>query len=212
MIKSKLSKSNIKAYLGLFAPSSQGIVVYVLLSGLTVVLNQFDMIKKYLELPNDLQISRVLAGWADHLLMNTIGPSRTETLVVGLFWAVVGLGVYLFLCGLSRLVIELDDDLNVRGYVWPRGANRDRPLQVFAEQTAFRLVAVAALLIVVLDPLAAVFRGPVFVDYLNSLGSQGSLGSNQPLLYVVWFVAGFVTWHVVTVLMRLIALRARLFG
>ena len=199
----KNAKSNPGAYLSLFIPSSQGTVLYVFLSGLTIVLNQFDLIQKYLQLPHDLQIVRTLASWADRALTNTIGVSSTETLVVGLFWAGVGLAVYFCLCGLSRLMIEFDDDLDVRGYVWPKGVNRDRPLREFAEKTAFRLIAIVGLLITVFGPLAAVLRGPLFVDFL---------GSNELLQYAVWFIAGFITWHVVVVLLRLIALRARLFG
>jgi hypothetical protein len=199
----QVSKTKLQRYFILFTPSSLGLVFYVFLAGLGIVLNQFDMIKKYLELPHSLQVTHSVTGWVDQILTTTIGESGTGTFVVGLFWAVVGLVVYMFLRALARLAVELDDNLNARGFVWPKGANRYRPIKIFIEQAAFRLVASIALLIFVLGPLAAVLRGPVYVDFL---------GPSEPLQYVVWFVAGLLSWHIVVVLLRLITLRPRLLG
>lgn len=195
--------SKLKTYFSLFTPSASGIVTYFFLAGLAIVLNQFDIVKQYLQLPHDFQFGHVVAGWADTFLTKTIGETRTETLVVGLFWAVVGMVVYLFLRGLARIAVELDDDLGIRGYVWPKGTDRYGPLRRLAEQFAFRLVAVVALIIVVFEPLAAVLRGPVFVDFL---------GPNHILQIVVWFVVAVIVWHVAVILLRLMTLRARLFG
>ncbi len=197
------STSKFKQYFAILLPSSLGIVFYVTLSLLGIALNQFESIKKYLQLPHDLEVTKLLAGTANHVLTSSIGESRTETLVVGGFWAIVGLIVYLFLRGLSRLFVEFDDDLGVRGYVWPRGTNRYAPLKAFAEQAAFRLVAFILLFVVVIGPLAAVLRGPVF---------GGFVGSNMVLRYIVWFIVSVLVWHLVAVLLRLIVLKARLFG
>lgn len=177
--------------------------MYVFLAGAAIVLNQFDMIKKYLQLPHDFQLTHVVAGWADTLLTHTIGASRTETLVVGLFWAVVGLIVYMFLRGLARLAIELDDDLGVRGFVWPKGTDRYRPLRVLGEQFAFRLAALIGFILLIFVPVAAVLRGPLFADFL---------GPNKVLQFVVWFVASLLVWHLVVIALRLVMLRARLLG
>jgi hypothetical protein len=197
------NKTKLQNYLSLFIPSALGMVFYVFLAGLTIVLNQFNFIKHFLELPQSLQVSRAVAGWADKVLTTTIGESRTEALVVGLFWALVGLVVYMFLRGLARFIIELDDDISVRRYVWPKGADRYRPLRILAEQAVFRLSALIALAIVIFGPLAAVLSGPVFIDFI---------GDNQVLQYVIWFLTGVLLWHIIVILLRLLALRARLLG
>jgi hypothetical protein len=195
-------KSKFKKYSSLFTPSALSIIIGVFLSGLVIVLNQFAVIKSELQLPQNLQFGRMIAKWVDNLLTNTISQARTEILVVGLFWAIVGLVVYMFLHGLARFILELDDDLDARRYVWPKGTDRYRPLRILAEQAAFRLVALIILGIVIAGPLSAVIRGPIFADFL---------GPSKPLQYVVWFIGSVAVWHLVAILLRLIALRARVF-
>jgi len=197
-----MKKSKFKKYSSLFTPSPLSSIIGVFLSGMAIILNQFDFIKNQLQLPHNLQFGRMIAHWVDNLLTNTISQSRTETLVVGLFWAVVGLVVYLFLHGLARFILELDDDLDARRYVWPKGTDRYRPLRILTEQAAFRVVAIIILGIVIAGPLASVIRGPILIDFI---------GTNKPLQYVVWFIGGLVVWHLVAILLRLIALRARVF-
>ncbi|HEX8227293.1 MAG TPA: hypothetical protein VF572_05490 [Candidatus Saccharimonadales bacterium] len=195
--------SKLRNYLSLFLPSSLSAVFGIFLTALAMILNQIDSIKEYLQIPSNLELFRVLAGWADTLLKSTIGESKTDVLVVGFFWALVGIIVYMFLRALARFIIELDDDIAVRKYVWPKGADRSRPLRNWAQRAAFRLVATIVLALVLAGPLAAVIRGPVFVDFV---------GPSVILQNVIWFFAGLLVWHIVTILIRLMALRARLFG
>lgn len=178
-------------------------VFCVFLAGIGIVLNQFENIKKVMDVPNNLEVSRIFTGWADRALTGTIGESSTETLVVGLFWAIVGLAVYVFLRSLARIITDLDDDLDVSHYVWPKGANRYGPLKTFAEQTIFRLTAFVLLMLVFFGPLSAALHGPVLVDFL---------GPSKPLQYIVWFLAGFLVWHIITILLRLLVLKNRLFN
>ena len=198
-----LNKTKIYRNLAIFLPSSMSAVLCVFLAGAGMLLNQFDMVRAYLELPHDLRLTRLIAEWADTLLTATVGAERTQSLVVGLFWALVGLGVYVFLRGLAQIFIELDDDLEARRYIWPRGADRERPLHTLLHQVVFRGIAFIGLIFVVFVPLAAVLRGPVFVDFL---------GPGKLLQYVVWALASLLLWHFVVVLLRLVALRPRLFG
>lgn len=198
------NKTKSKKYLSLFVPSSFGIVIYVSLAGLTIVLNQLDSIKGHLELPASWQLSRIFTGWADTFLTHTIGVSRTDTLVVGSFWAVVGLLVYIMLRGLAKLVIELDDGINVKGYVWPKGEDRAYPLRHFFQQLAWRLGALIMLLVVVFGPLAVILHRPV---YVSLIGPTHLIAQD-----IVWFFVSVLMWHVVTVLLRLMLLRDRIFG
>lgn len=194
--------SKLKAYSNLFTPSVVGLILYAFLAGLTIILNQFEAIQHFLQIPHNVELGRIFALWLDQFLSGAIGESRTQTLVVGLFWAVVGLVVYAFLRGLARLAVELDDDLSIQGYVWPKGTDRFLPLKLFLEQAAFRLVAIVGFVLLVFGPVAALLRGPVFVDFL---------GPDKTIQFIVWFVAGMLTWHALVILARLLVLRARLF-
>ena len=195
--------SKIKMYLSLLTPSATGIILYVFLAALNMVLDQFEMIKKVLQIPQNVEFTRMLASGADRLLSSAIGETRTETLVVGIFWAAVGLIVYVFLHGLSRIAVELDDDLVARRYIWPKGADRYAPLRVLEQQIIFRGAAIVGLIFVLFGPLAAVLHGPILKEFI---------GPSLIMQYVFWFLASVLTWHIVVILLRLITLRARLFG
>lgn len=197
------ANSKTKQYLHIFVPTGIGLVGYVSFALFIMFLNQFSMIQQVLQLPQDLNVGRTITGWLDSILSLTLGQSRTETLVVGLFWGMVGLGVYTFLHGVARFISELDEDIDERRFVWPRGTDRARPLVQLIERSVFRVSVLVALLIFLFYPVAAVLRGPV----LTSLA-----GSSKPLEYLVWFVAIVLSLHVSVVLLRLFAFRARLFG
>jgi hypothetical protein len=141
--------------------------------------------------------------WLEKFLNSTIGQSTTETLVVGLFWAIVGLGVYVFLRGIARFLTELGEGYEERSFLWPRGVNRNRPLVEAAELTVSRIVAFFGLMIVVFGLLTRVLSGPVWVDFI---------GPSTPIQILFWFPAGILTMHCCIVLLRLVVQRARLLG
>lgn len=176
-------------------------IFYVFLTLAVIVLYQFEGIRRYLRLPETIDVWQGVASWADRTINSMIGESRTEVVVVGAFWAIVGLVVYALLHGLARYIAELDDDFAVRRFVWPKGADRSRPLKLLVERTAIRIVALVGLGVVVFGPLAAVVKGPVFA---------GQLGDYTILLYPVWFIASMLMWHAVVVLVRLFVLRVRI--
>jgi len=182
----------------LFAPSWIGTIIYSFLSLFAIIVNQFADIRSFLEVPHNVQLMRIVTVWIDQSLTNVIGKSRTETLVVGLFWAIVGLVVYMFLRGVAQFLMNLEENFTARKYVWPRGTNRYAPIKRLAEQAILRLGALVGFVFVVFVPLAAVLRGPVFVDII---------GDSMPIQYVVWFVASYLSWHLAVILLRLVTLR-----
>ncbi len=193
--------SKLKNYVHVLTPTLPGVLLYVFLTGVGIILNQFNAINTYLQLPHDLDFGRILAGWADRLLSITIGESRTDILVVGLFWAGVGLVVYMFLQSIARLAVQLDENLQARGYVWPKGTDRYRPLRILAKLVAFRLMTFVCLILVVFGPLVGVLRGPILVDFL---------GQNAGIQLLFWFLVSVLIWHIVIILLRLLLLRPRL--
>jgi len=195
--------TKLQNFLGLFLPSPISGVFSVFLAAATLALNQVDWVKHYLRLPSNADVQRTVTRGADHVLTSVLGQSRTDVLVVGAFWALVGLGVYIFLRGLAQYIAELDDDISVRRFVWPKGADRGRPLRAMFERTAFRAAALAGLILVLVGPLAKTLKGPVFIDFL---------GPNKIVQYIVWFIASLLLWHAAVVLLRLVALRVRIIG
>jgi hypothetical protein len=125
--------------------------------------------------------------------------TRTEVIVVGLFWAVVGLGVYIFLLGIARFISDLSAGMDERRYVWPKGVDRNQALRQAVQRIIFRILAFDGLIIVILGPLSRLLNGPVH-------------GYAAPGKYIIWFVLLWFTMHLAVVLIRLTALKPRLFG
>lgn len=195
-------KSKTQAYFGLLLPSGIGAVLCGFGALLVIVLNQFPYIQRYLDLPANIEFTRFFAHKLDVLLTSTIGEARTNIVVVGLFWAVVGLAVYVFLQALSRFMMQIGEGFEEQRYVWPKGANRRQPIVQATELALFRLVAFIGLLFMVFQPLASLIKGVPFKDFI---------GPNLPLQYFIWFVSLFVVLHCCIVLLRLVSLKVRLF-
>lgn len=192
-----------KPFRSVLVPSGIGVVFYVTLAAVIVFLHQFVAIKQYLQLPHDLNVGRMISTALDTALTQTIGETRTQALVVGLFWAIVGLGVYLFLRGVARLMTDLGEGYDGRGYMWPKGTSRNQALREAMERNIFRILAFIGLLIALFGPLSQVLSGPPWVEFI---------GPSVPLQLTIWFFAILAVVHLCVVLLRLTVLRPRLFG
>jgi hypothetical protein len=186
-------------YRALLLPSAIGAVFYTFASALIIFLHQFTFIEHYLQIPDNVNFLRMFLGWLDRTVTAIIGETRTEVIVVGLFWAVVGLGVYIFLLGIARFISDLSAGVDERRYVWPKGVDRNQALRQAIQRIIFRILAFDGLVIVILGPLSRLLNGPVH-------------GYTAPVKYIIWFVLLWFTMHLAVVLIRLTALKPRLFG
>lgn len=189
--------------LQLFTPSAIGVVLYTFLAVLFIVLNQFSFVEQYMQIPHNFQLTHVIFTNLDHILTRVLGESRTAVFVVAAFWAVVGLGVYVFLLGVIHFINDLGNGYEARGLVWPKGANRNHELAAAFQRIALQTFAFIALIYVVFQPMAAVINGPVFVDFI---------GPSLIMQFIGWFIASWLTMHVFVVLLRLVVLKPRLFS
>jgi len=194
-------RTKIKTYITAFTPSTIGVVLYLFLSSFIIFLHQVPAIKNYLQIPNDFNLLHAITGSVNDLLTKLIGEGRTETLVVGTFWAVVGLAVYLFLLGIVYFVTDFSVGLEQRSFLWPKGTDRNRGLWEALQRTIFRILAFAGLVFVVFVPLARILDGPVFVDLV---------GPDAALRFGVWLLSSMLVMHLCVVFMRLVLLRPRI--
>ena len=178
-------------------------VLAVLLMGMTIFLHQIPAIEQDLQLPAGFSVGRLLGSWLDKLLTAHLGESWTETLVVGLFWAVVGLGVYLLLQGIASFATEVSKGFEERGFLWPKGTDPNHGVSEAVRRAGFQISSFSALLVVTFGPLQRLWEGPVF---------EKALGTHTILQFVVWFLVGLVAIHLWVVLLRLTLLRSRLFS
>jgi hypothetical protein len=184
-------------------PSGFSVVLTIFLMGLVVFLHQIPAIEQYLELPKNFSFAHIFSSWADKMLTTYIGESRTETLVVGLFWAGVGLCVYIFLRGISHFATDVSQGFDERQYLWPKGADRNAGVSEATRRVGFQILAFIGLLVVTFGPLQRILGGPIW---------QGFIGPDNILQMTVWFVVGCFVMYLWIVLLRLALLRARVFS
>lgn len=193
-------KTNMLAQL--LSPSGYSVVASIFLMGLVIFVHQIPAMEQYLEIPKNFNLLRTISTWLDHALTSLIGESRTETLVVGLFWAIVGLGVYMFLRGISHFATEVSEGFDERQYLWPRGADRNAGMSEATHRAGFQILAFIILLVVTFGPLQHVLTGPVW---------QAFIGPSTGLQLGIWFIAGLVVCHLWLILLRLTLLKPRVF-
>jgi hypothetical protein len=185
-------------------PTWFGIFVSASLMAVTIIIHQFASIRQALGIPGGIDLQRMVSGSLDTFATHIFGQSRTNTVVVALFWAIVGVFVYVLVLGISGAMREFGSDIKERSYLWPREANPHKPLKGLIERVGVHMLAIVILALYVFLPLAVVLHGPLL------LGS--SLAQTSGLLYATWFVLGTITWHGLTVVLRLLFLRDRLLG
>jgi hypothetical protein len=171
---------------------------------LTIVVHQFANIREALGIPHGIDLQGLVGNGLNTAALHIFGADHTNTAVVALFWAVVGVFVYMLVLGITGALRELGTGLEEQTYLWPKGVNPHAPLKGFAERVGVHVLAFIILLLYIFLPLAIVLHGPLL------LGSW--LAGNSVLLHIVWFVLGTITWHGLTVVLRLLFLRERLLG
>jgi len=132
------------------------------------------------------------------------GGSTLNAILLFLFWALVGLMVYYFVVGLFRAASEareLEQEVNV--YVH---RNRYAVIRNFAERMLTRIAGLSLLFLVMVLYLTRV------IPYSLTVGHSISLEPIHIISVAVAFALLVVMVHLITVLMRLVALRPRLFS
>jgi len=169
----------------------------------TIIIHQFASIRQSLGIPGGIDIQHLISSWLNSFVTHVFGESHTNTAVVALFWAIVGVFVYVLVLGIMGALRELGSDIEERTYLWPEEANPHSPLVGFFERAGVHFAAFVILVLYIFYPLAIVLRSPAFING----AAQVSF-----LTYLLWFLIGTVVWHGLVVVLRFMLLRIRIFG
>lgn len=189
------------------APTGSGILGYILITGLVWTAHDFAAVRRYLQIPDDFNVGQGILGAMNSVLVHLLG-AHVNTLVLGLLWAMVGLVVYLITMEIVQGVGELREGMQARHYVWARDRDRNRLLESWLTRTAVRLAASATMI------LYLVYAVRYITDWHvgTALPWLQWLDKHQTLASLYFVVISLVVWHGFTLLLRLMTLRARLFG
>jgi len=132
------------------------------------------------------------------------GSSTLSAILLFIFWALVGLAVYFFVAGLFRAAGEARQlEQEVSTYVH---RNRDAIIRNFAERMLTRIVGLCLLFLVVTLYLREL------IPFGLTAGRAAALAASPILSVVSAFCLLVVGGHLITILLRLVALRPRLFS
>lgn len=197
------------AYTDLLRPTATGIIVAVVLSMVTLLLHQVQNFQRYLNLPSNWHIGSVLLVLVNDFLLKLFGTSRLDTIVLSIFWVLVGLVVYLFLKATILFFVEMGQDITQSNhYVQPTNRGSRGETSQLVTYTFFRLTVLIITIFYFVWMLTFFSR-----QSASNVTSFGHWLSNIPLLRgIIFFLLECFAWYVLTVLLRLIFMKNRLFG
>jgi hypothetical protein len=197
-------KSLLKAIVDVFIPSALGVAIYTVIYAVTALANQPSQYKDtwhtvYLD---DLHHSFIYRYAGD--LDNLVRTQAANTVALYLFWGVIGLAIFALGVRLTNNFNELAEDLTIRNYIWPKGADRNSALKGFVERLVYRIV-VAIIFLVYLSKT---------LPWLGAKWQSDTSGLNLSAVtlkhYLALLVYEFIVIHLTVVILRFLFLRRRL--
>lgn len=131
------------------------------------------------------------------------GDSPINKILLFAFWAAVGLAVYFLAVGIVRAIGEVHELEEESGYLH---SDRRAIMHTFVTRLLIRLGALVLLLVVIWLYLQRV------LPYVLSTTKLAGVTARSILSYVVGFLLLIVMAHIITMLLRALALRPRLFS
>lgn len=138
------------------------------------------------------------------LLHNSL-HGYADNLLLVLFWALIGIGAYCLVHGLGNIFLDFEESLEERNYLWPAATDHNKVLVTFLTRLGFR----SATLIVLLVYIFAI--APKIFNALDQMLNVNRPRLTMTVYYLVFLMAAWLVAQAFIVLVRLTALRTRLF-
>ncbi|HSX44801.1 MAG TPA: hypothetical protein VLF39_01655 [Candidatus Saccharimonadales bacterium] len=204
-----LNRNKLLAIVSWLLPSGSGVIIYFLTSVLTLSLSNANYFRSFFDLPQNFHFKNALLDSINNLVQRFVGDHIARSAIVALFWALVGLLVYMVIWVMINYSDEIGNDLAVTKYMHPRNSDTRSPLRGLIVRIAFQVIALIILIIylnmvinVIIPRIGNLYRQSIHQwPSLQSVG-HGSLG----------LLCEFVALHLIILLARLLTLRKRIFG
>ena len=203
------SRDNIKQAFFWLMPNGIEILIYIFITGATLILSGVDRLKDLLFVSGDFNPIRLGISGIDLLLTRLVGEKLAGTLSLAIFWALVGVVVNLIWWAGSNVTTEINEDLEFSKYVHPSGVDPQSQIQDFSKKIALR-TAVA-----VIGLLYFNFFISAGLPYVNQRYSKviNSWSTNKDFKTLIIAVTiEILLLHVFVVLTRVMLLRKRVFS
>jgi hypothetical protein len=189
-------------------PTAIGMIGYAIFAVICLVLSNYRAIQRTFHISSDLpsQVLQYNLRIISDVLTNIFGKSTADTIQLGIFWAIIGWGVYILIFEIQVLMSNFGHSLAETTYVRPKYSNRFQAIQEFFIKFLARIV-ILVVLVVYLETLL----GYLFKNILGRHSAQNDLPT-PPLTYFLLFGALLLLFHGLTILLRLLLLKKRLLG
>ena len=203
------SRDNIKQAFFWLMPNGIEILIYVFITGATLILSGVDRLKDLLFVSGDFNPIRLGISGIDLLLTRLVGEKLAGTLSLAIFWALVGVVVNLIWWAGSNVTTEINEDLEFSKYVHPSGVDPQSQIQDYSKKIALR-TAVAVIGLLYFNFFISAGLPYVNQRYSKVINSWSTNKDFKTLLIAI--TIEILLLHVFVVLTRVMLLRKRVFS
>ncbi len=199
-------QSDIKQAIFWLLPTASEIVAYIGLGLLTVLVANIRAFRSSFLLPENFQVKKAIFDNIDNLL-NLLTFHKTDVVVTAVFWAFIGLVVFLLFTVVLTFSSEFTNELGTRRYIYPKGANRNFIFRAYLQSMLLRLVALCLLLF-----YTFVVFGALMPWVLSHYVMQGGFNYSYIITVLGILLLEILMLHFFAILGRIIFLKKRIFG
>ena len=203
------SRDNIKQAFFWLMPNGIEILIYIFITGATLILSGVDRLKDLLFVSGDFNPIRLGISGIDLLLTRLVGEKIAGTLSLAIFWALVGVVVNLIWWAGSNVTTEINEDLEFSKYVHPSGVDPQSQIQDYSKKIALR-TAVAVIGLLYFNFFISAGLPYVNQRYSKVINSWSTNKDFKTLLIAI--TIEILLLHVFVVLTRVMLLRKRVFS
>ena len=203
------SRDNIKQAFFWLMPNGIEILIYIFITGATLILSGVDRLKDLLFVSGDFNPIRLGISGIDLLLTRLVGEKIAGTLSLAIFWALVGVVVNLIWWAGSNVTTEINEDLEFSKYVHPSGVDPQSQIQDFSKKIALR-TAVAVIGLLYFNFFISTGLPYVNQSYSKVINNWSTNKDFKTLIIAV--TIEILLLHVFVVLTRVMLLRKRVFS
>ncbi len=203
------SRENIKQAIFWLMPNGIEILIYLFITGATLILSGVDRLKDLLFVSGDFNPIRLGISGIDLLLTRLVGEKLAGTLSLAIFWALVGVVVNLIWWAGSNVTTEINEDLEFSKYVHPSGVDPQSQIQDFVKKIALR-TAVAVIGLLYFNYFISTGLPNVNQSYSKVINNWSTNKDIKTLLIAI--ATEILLLHVFVVLTRVMLLRKRVFS
>jgi hypothetical protein len=200
--KNSHNESKTSQIIGIFTPSAFGITLYLLFFVLSIIINQIST-NKFLGISSGyFEGTFIYKIW--HEISKILSSSLINNISIYVFWLIIACFIYLIASRLTKNVDELAQDISIRGYILPKGRDKNQPIRELLEKLLFHF-ALAIILIFYLYK-----AGPFLVNLFKSNRLSADISLHNIVTFFILLLVNLIVLHIAVILIRLLLNRRRI--